>query len=174
MGRETSICSIRALEKQIKESEGDIIKFKRARNSSLNTSTRAPRNPRSHLRPEPRSGGGYISTPPGLLEMKKGLLRLPPRLPPLVRGRIANPGTVEFLGEALSSSRICPLELVPFGPECDFSTTFDGSIQDAVRSRIMQDTIRQVHLITCDGDTLPSIISSDKDGQNENIESIFW
>ena len=38
----------------------------------------------------------------------------------------------------------------------------------------MQDTIRQVHLITCDGDTLPSIISSDKDGQNENIESIFW
>jgi len=42
MGREVNAESIRALEKQIEEGKGDIIKLKRARNSLLNISTRVP------------------------------------------------------------------------------------------------------------------------------------
>ena len=43
----------------------------------------------------------------------------------------------------------------------------------------MQDTVRQVHLLSNDGDTLTPIISSsipgDEGGQNESIESIvLW
>ena len=42
MGPEANIHSIKALEKQIEEGSGDIIKLKRARNSLLNISTRVP------------------------------------------------------------------------------------------------------------------------------------
>ena len=42
MGPETNIYSIRALEEQIKEGKGDVIKLKRARNSLLNISARVP------------------------------------------------------------------------------------------------------------------------------------
>ena len=41
-GPEVDIDLIRTLEKQIEERDGDIIKFKRDRNSLLNISTRAP------------------------------------------------------------------------------------------------------------------------------------
>ena len=42
MGPEINIDSILALEKRIEEGLGDIIQFKRARNSLLNISTRVP------------------------------------------------------------------------------------------------------------------------------------
>src|SRR6266478_6867066 len=42
MGQEVNIDSIRALEKQIEEGEGDAIELKRTRNSLLNISTRVP------------------------------------------------------------------------------------------------------------------------------------
>jgi len=42
MGPESNIDMIQALEKQIEEGEGDIIKLKRDRNSLLNISTRVP------------------------------------------------------------------------------------------------------------------------------------
>ena len=42
MGREADVHLIRALEKQIEEGSGDIIKLKRTRNSVLNISTRVP------------------------------------------------------------------------------------------------------------------------------------
>ena len=54
---------------------------------------------------------------------------------------------------------------------------FSQPLRDAVRDRVVQDTIRQAHL-TCSSHTLTTIVSAltpnDEGGQNENIESIVW
>jgi len=75
-----------------------------------------------------------------------------------------------------SRSRVATLDLVLYGEESDPDVLFDESLQDAVKSRVIRDTIRQVHLRSNDHDILTSIISSltpeGEGGQNENIKSI--
>ena len=56
---------------------------------------------------------------------------------------------------------------------------FDGSLHSAVERRVVQGTIRQVHLRSNDIEIITSIISSltpgeDEGVRNENIESIVW
>ena len=179
-GREANIEAIRALEKQIQEGKGDIIKLKRTRNSLLNISTRVP--------PEIL---GYIFV--------WSLVRL---LHPQTLFAGLRRGSYNFLlvchhwfevasctselwsfwGNTLRDwkkrhhrSRTSPLDLVLSRFKRD-ENAFDASLQDAVRSRVVQDTVRQVHLTSNDGDTITRIISSltpdDEGGQNKNIESI--
>ena len=56
---------------------------------------------------------------------------------------------------------------------------FDRSLHCAVRARVVQNAIRQIHIRSDHEETLDSIVSSltpgnDGDGQNVNIESIIW
>ena len=72
-----------------------------------------------------------------------------------------------------------PLDLVLDGYKRDPDVHFDESLQIAVSARVIQSTIRQVHLRSIDPKTMTSIISSltpgdnSKDAQNKNIESII-
>ena len=181
MGLETNIDSIRALETQIKEGEGDVIMLKRARNSLLNISTRVPpeiigyifdwslvRDPSFHF--DGLRKGSY-----NFLLVCHHWFEIASRTPELW----------SFWGSTLQDwkkrhhrSGATPLDLVLDGGESDPDVPFDESLQNAVKSRVMQDTIRQVHLRSCYPDTLTSIISSltpdGEGGQNENIESIVW
>jgi hypothetical protein len=90
MGRETNIESIRALEKQIEEGRGDTIKLKRARNSLLNISIRAPPEilGRIFFLVVARSAILLDGVWDALRRVGEGILQLPPRMPPLVRGRL--------------------------------------------------------------------------------------
>ena len=173
--------SIRALEKQIEEGKGDIIKFKRARNSLLNISVR--------VTPEILGDVFACSGSFDLLNhVSRGYRRDPTaslHFIPLVQGRFSHPGTLRLLGEHLTGlEEMSPLlgrghPLDPDGDDCDPHALFNGSLQDGeVRIGVMRDTIRQVHLASDEDATLSSIISSltpnDKSAQNENIESIVW
>jgi len=185
MGCEANIDSIRALEKQIEEGNGDLTELKRARNSLLNVSTRVP--------PEVL---GYIFV--WSLIMETGQVDLW-RLEGLQKGsynfllvchhwfEVASrtPELWTSWGTTLQDWKKChrrrvaaaPLNLVLHGGESNPDLLFDEPLQDAVKSRVRQDTICRVHLMPNDCDTLASIISSltpDHEGcQNENIESIM-
>jgi len=85
-------CKLRVLERRIEEGKGDIIKIKRARNSLLNIPMRIPPeilgyNLHLEHRPEANSRAVLRIT---LRRVTKGILQPPPRLPPLVRGRISH------------------------------------------------------------------------------------
>ena len=70
-----------------------------------------------------------------------------------------------------------PLDLVLDGDKSDPMVSFDGTLQDAVRSRVAQDNIRQVHLKSGSPTLAPiilSLIPDNESAQNENIESIIW
>ena len=187
MDREANIDLIRALEKQIEEGKGDIIKLKRARNSLLNISTRVPPeilgqvfawclargvddSPHS-----PSHFTGFRIDSYNFLLVCHHWFEVASRTPEVW----------SFWGNTLQDWKkrhhrpgAAPLDLVLNGPECDLGAFFDGSLQCEVMNRVMQDTIRQVHLRSDHHNTLTSIISSltpgDEGGQNDNIESIFW
>jgi len=181
MGPEANIDAIRALEKQIEEGKGDIISLKRARNSLLNVSTRVP--------PEIL---GYIfdwclfqNSFWGFEGLRKGSYNFLLVCHHWFKVASRTTELWGFWGNTLQDwkkrhhySGATPLDLVLDGGQSDPDIPFDGSLRDAVKCRVMQDTIRQVHLVSNDHNTLTSIISSltpDGEGsQNENIESIIW
>ena len=188
IGRETNIHSIRALDEQIKEGKGDGIKLKRARNSLLNISTRVPPEILGHIfawslvREVDRSP--YSQSHAHFGGLQKGSYNFLFVCHHWFEVASHTPELWSFWGNTLQDwkrhhhrSETTPLDLVldgyKFGPG-----VFDGSLQDAVRSRVARGTIRQVHLRSDDTGTLTSIISSlipdDEGAQNENIESIVW
>ena len=183
MGREINIDTIRALEKQIEEGEGDIIELKRARNSLLDISAHLPPEilgdifawclVRGEGRPDSRRFAGLRKGSYNFLLVRHHWFEVASNTPELW----------SFWGNTLQDWKKCydhpgaaPLDLVLDGDESDPSVFFDESLQEAIRSRVVQDTIRQVHLRSEDGDTLTSIISSltpsDEGCPNDNIESI--
>jgi len=80
MVHETNIDSIQALDKQIEEGKGDLIRLKRARNSLLNISTRLPLEILGHIfaRSLIWRHGGFLSS----YNKKRGLLMPCPLLTP--------------------------------------------------------------------------------------------
>ena len=186
MWHEANIESIQALEKQIEEGKEDITELRRARNSLLNISTRVP--PEILVRifvwclTQEAGPSLFHQDFRGLQKDSYNFLfvchhwfEVASRAPELW----------SFWGNTLKDWRKChrhsgvaPVDLVLYGPECDQDDLFDGPLQDAVRSRVMQNTIRRVHLMSYSHYALTSIISSlapgDEGGQNDSIESIIW
>jgi len=184
MGRETNIDAIRALEKQIEEDDGDIIKLKRARNSLLNISTSVPPEILGQIfvfslvrqachEVRSRDFGG----------LQKGSYNFLLVCHHWFGVASGTPELWSFWGNTLQDwkkrhhrSGATPLDLVLYRNKAKSRVHFDESLRDAVRSRVMEDTIQRVHLMSRDAGTLTSIISSltpdDEGGRNDNIESI--
>jgi len=186
MGREANIDSIQALDKQIEEGKGDLIKLKRTRNSLLNISTRVPPEILGEIfgwslvleadpPPDPFGFGHLGEGPHNFLLVCHHWFEI----------ACLTPELWSFWGKTLRDwkrchrrSRVAPIDLVLGGCERNPWASFDESLRDAVRARVTQGTIRRVHLMSNYGHDLTSIISSlspnCEGSQNENIESISW
>jgi len=174
---------IRALEKQIEEGNGDTIGLKRTRNSLLNISARVP----------PEILGGIFAwclvretdrsfyPSSHFVGLQKGSYNFLLVCHHWFEVASRTPELWSFWGNTLRDwkrfhgrSGAAPIDLVLDGDRRD--DLFDEPLRDAVRSRVMQGAIRQVHLRSNDCGILTSIISSltpdDNSTQNENIESI--
>ena len=184
MGYEANIGSIQALEKQIEEGRGDIIKLKRTRNSFLNISTRVPPEILAYIFVwcifrEP----GRSLNSPHFDGLRRGSYNFLLVCHHWFKVASSTPelwsfwgNTVEDWKECHHRSGVAPLDLILCG-EYNDDNTLDGPLREALRRRVMQNTIRQVHLMTGDRDALISIVAlltpDDEGGQNENIESII-
>ena len=187
MGREVNIDSIRALEKQIEEGDGDIIELKRARNSLLNISTRVPPEILGYIfgRNLVREADHSLESPLQFAGLQKGSYNFLLVCHHWFEVASRTPELWSFWGNTLQDWKkrhdrpgTGPFDLVLNGEVSDPAVLCDESLQKAIRCHVMQNTIRQVHLRSDDCDTLTSIISSltpdDEGGQNENIGSIVW
>ena len=187
MGPEANINSIRALEKQIVEGEGDVIKLKRSRNLLLNISTRVPPEILGHIfcRNIVRETDYSLNSPSLFAGLQKGSYNFLLVCHHWFEVASRTPALWSFWGTTFQQwkkrhhrSAAIPLDLVLEGSRADPGVPFDESLQVAVRGRAMQDTIRRVHLLSYHPGILTSIISlltpNDEGGRNENIESIVW
>jgi len=183
MGREVNIDSIRALEKQIEEGEGDIIKLKRTRNS-LNISIRVPPEILGYIfiwslgREEDHS----LSTDSHFHGLRKGSynfllvchhwFEVASNIPELwsLWGN-----TLQVWEERSRRPGVAPVDLVLVGKN-DPKVPICESLSHALRDRAMQDTIRQIHLSAAGVYILSEIYSSstpdDEDVRHVSIESI--
>jgi len=185
MGHEANVDSIQALEKQIGEGKGDIIKLKCTRNSLLNISTLVPPEVLGHIFVWVlfREVDCLLDSPEHFSGPRKGSYNFLLVCHHWFEVASLTPELWTFWGNTLKDwkkhhrSRVGPLDLVLCGPGHD-PDDFDEPLRDALRSRVAQDTIRRVHLMSYNEGALTSIISSlspkDGGGQNENIESIIW
>jgi len=186
MGHETNIDSIRALEKQIEEDKGDIIKLKRTRNSLLNISTRVPPEILGRIFVWILVRGILHSLDPfGCDHLREGPYDFLLVCHHWFEVACLTPELWSFWGNTLRDwkrryrrSTATPIDLVLDGGGPDPGISFDESLKDAVRTRVIQGTIRRVHLTSNYGRNLTPIISSltpnGEGSQNENIESIVW
>lgn len=185
MDHEANIHSIRVLEKQIAEGNGDTIKLKRTRNSLLNISTRIPPEILGYIFVWSLPGEQGLSLDSPLLfeGIRKGSYTFLLVCHHWFQVASRTPELWAFWGNTLQDwrsrhhrSRYAPLDLVLCGKHCDIFESFDQVLQDAVHSRVLQGVMRRVHLRSHDVDTLASIISSltpdDEGHKNQNIESI--
>ena len=181
MGPENNIDSILALEKQIKEGLGDVIQLKRTRNSLLNISTLMPPELlgqvfRWNVIPDDDFG-----------ELKKGSYNFLLVCHHWFEIASGTPELWAYWGNTLKQwsrryqrSGIAPLDLVlqphHYGYDED-PVPFDGPLRDAVRSHVICDSVRSVHLRGPETELLRSVISSltlDGEGvRDSSIESLM-
>jgi len=184
MGHEANIDPIQALDKQIEEGKGDLIKLKRARNSLLNISTRVP----PEILGEIFVWSVVRSAPCSLDPLEFDHLREGPYDFILVchhwfEVACLIPELWSFWGNTLQDwkrryrhSGATPIDLVLEKGECDPGPSFDGSLQEAVRTRVTQGTIRRVHLTSKydHKDIISSLTPNGEGSQNEKVESTLW
>ena len=146
MDREINLDAIRALESQIKEHEGAIIRLKRTRNSFLNVSTLPPEILGAIFRWNVIPDGDFGGLPRGsynFLLVCHHWLEVASRTPELwcFWGN-----TIQDWIHRYARCGTAPIDLVldegPYGTGRDF----DDKLRDALQDRAARDTIRQVRL----------------------------
>ena len=186
MGLETNEESIMALDRQIEEGNGDIIKLKRARNSLLNISARVPPEilgdifSRILFRPNPAPGvdwhfNGFYKDSYNFLLVCNHWFQVASHTPELWTycGNTLQDWKKWFRRHPQSAS----VDLVLNDRSPATTQPFiDHIVQDALRDHATRDIIRQVHLMCHDGNLLsfivPSITPEGEGVQCRSIESI--
>lgn len=186
MGREANIESIRALEEQIEEGKGDIIKLKRTRNSLLNISVRIPPEVLGHIFILVVALTRDFSIHPGphFSGLEKGSYNFLLVCHHWFEVASATPELWNFWGNAVEDwekwhhhAGGAPVDLVLYGrgsgPE-----SLSPPLRNALVSRTTQDQIRKIHLDSNNLVLLNAILSSltpsGKSAQEKSIESLIF